>query len=88
MLARRGMQAAFGPLRAHPDPTRREPDRSGHLHADLPGPRGVIEVFLYAEEAAFKSGGAWYVFETHRYSGPEALAEAFVAALERSCAGS
>ncbi|UCF66943.1 MAG: hypothetical protein JSV80_14325 [Acidobacteriota bacterium] len=82
LMAERGLDAVFTGLPAHPDRTVQAEDQSGHLRADVAGPRGVIELYLYRREAGFKVEGNWYVFERQRFAGETQLLEALVRALE------
>lgn len=53
-----------------------DPEKPGHYRADLNTGERIIQVYLYHDEAGFKTDGNWYVFERQRYGDETALIRA------------
>ncbi|MDH3283779.1 MAG: hypothetical protein OEQ13_03495 [Acidobacteriota bacterium] len=82
LLGRYGVVPAFERLPGDPGRTGSLPDRSGHYRAEIRHSGSTIEVYLYLEEAGFKTDRNWYVFERHRYGDAAGLVSALTRELE------
>ncbi len=81
-LALRGLEPVFERLPGDPNPFGTTEDRSGHYRAEIRAGGRRVEVYLYLEDAGFRTERNWHVFESFRFDSAHALATAMTRELE------